>query len=203
MESSQQAALRSLAYRFLATLYLAPPQPEWLATLVREGLLDEFPVPLGNAQMQEGQRLLVAACREPEFAALTADYQQLFIGPNHLPAPPWESVYRTEERLVFDWPTLEVRAAYQEMGLSVSDTTEPDDHIGLELLFMATLAERQAAGDLRAAAAQAAFLKRHLLVWAPTFCADLAASAATSLYKGLALLTQGMLAQETELLAIA
>lgn len=201
MAKSQQAALRSLAYRFLATFYLAPPQPNWLAGLVKEGLLDEFPVPLGNAQMSRGRDLLAAGCQEPA-VALEAEYQRLFVGPGHLPAPPWESVYRTEERLVFDWPTLAVRASYKEMGLAAANTKEPDDQIGLELLFMATLADREADGDDPAANAQAAFLRDHLLLWAPAFCTDLANSSTCDLYKGLALLTEGMLQQDRELLGI-
>lgn len=198
MSMSDQAALRALAYRFLATLYLEWPKPEWLAGLHADGLFEEFPVPLANEAMSRGLNLITMASREPDGPALKADYQQLFIGPGHLPAPPWESVYRSDERIIFDWPTLEVREEYRKMGLAVTRTNEPDDHMGLELLFMALLAERQAGGDEGAAAAQNAFLKEHLLTWAPAFCADVVAHAQTDLYRGLGLLTRGLLEQEAK-----
>lgn len=201
ISSAERAALRALAYRFLATLYLDAPKTEWLAALYADGLLEEFPVPLGNDEMARGLAMIAGAAAAPDQRALAADYQQLFVGPGHLPAPPWESVYRTEERLVFDWPTLLVREAYGEMGLRLPEPAEPDDHIGLELLFMAVLAEREAAGDAAAAAAQDAFLREHLLAWAPTFCSDVEAHAATDLYCGLGLLTRGLLDQERLLLA--
>jgi TorA maturation chaperone TorD len=193
MEHVEMAQLKALAYRFLATLYLDQPSPAWLAELARTGVLDEFPLPV-----TDGLDLIRAAAGrlaagETDGREFRADYDQLFIGPGHLPAPPWESVYRTDEHLVFDWPTLEVRAAYRQMGLTVAKPSDPDDHIGLELLFLATLAEREAAGDTGAAEAGQQFLQEHLLQWAPAFCADVVAHAQTDLYRGLGLLTRAVL----------
>lgn len=189
----EMAQVKALAYRFLATLYLDQPQPAWLADLAREGVLDEFPLPV-----TDGLDLIRAAADrlsagQSDGREFVADYDQLFVGPGHLPAPPWESVYRTEERLVFDWPTLEVRAEYRRMGLAVTKPSDPDDHIGLELLFLATLADREAAGDSAAAEAAQQFLEAHLLQWAPAFCADVVAHAQTDLYRGLGLLTRAVL----------
>ena len=136
-------------------------------------------------------------------AALNSDYTQLFIGPGHLPAPPWESVYRTEERLTFGEHTLEVREWYLRHGLEfVLKNTEPDDHIGLEMEFMAFLvgAERQALeeGDLphatELAREQLAFLEEHLLKWSKAFTDDVIAHAQTPYYQGIAQLTQSFLA---------
>jgi len=193
---------RALAYRFLATLYLDWPDLDWLANLSREGLLPEFPLPVAEGPMAEGLTLLAAACDRLAVAytwddarTLRGDYDQLFVGPGHLQAPPWESVYRTDEHLVFDWPTLEVREAYRSMGLAVRRQTDPDDHIGLELLFVATLCERAAAGDPGAGEAAGQFVNQHLLKWAPAFTADVVKHAQTDLYRGLGLLTAGLLAE--------
>jgi putative dimethyl sulfoxide reductase chaperone len=202
MTSADRAPLRALAYRFLAGLYLDWPKAEWLAGLAAAGLLEEFPVPLGDERMVRGLSLIAGACREPDGQAFAADYQQLFVGPGHLPAPPWESVYRSDEHLVFDWPALEVSASYREMGLGTDQTRSPEDHIGLELLFMAIMAEREAAGEAGAAAVQASFLREHLLAWVPAFCDDVTHQAQTDLYRGLGLLTGGMLQQELNLLPV-
>lgn len=200
-----QHAARSLAYRFLAGIYLQKPDPAWLAGLASEGMLEDFVLPVSNPALEQGLGLMASDCAalaaDPhgcQARALDEEYTRLFVGPGSLPAPPWESVYRTEERLLFDWPTLEVRQAYQQVGLAVSRPGEPDDHIGLELLFMALLCERAAAGDEAAAEAQRRFLQEHLLQWAPVFASDLARHARTDLYRGLAHATIGILAMDQD-----
>jgi TorA maturation chaperone TorD len=205
MDLHEMAQCRALAYRFLATLYLGQPDTAWLESLIRDDLLTEFPVPVGNPDMHEGLAKIRTACEglmngQITGAQLRADYDQLFVGPDHLPAPPWESVYRTEERLVFDWPAMEVRSEYRAMGLASVKPADPDDHLGLELLFMAIAAEREGQGDESARAAQRQFLRDHLSQWAPAFCSDVVAHAGTDLFKGLGLLTRGLLAQEETLL---
>lgn len=201
-------ALRGLTYRFLALLYLHEPDAAWLAGLAREGLFSDFPYPAQDERTVKGLALLADACGRLTFgdpqaagAAFRADYDRLFVGPDHLPAPPWESVYRGEERLVFDWPTLEVRETYRRMGLATEKGEEPDDHIGLELLFMAILSERAAQGDDNAAMIRQEFMQEHLLRWAPRFCDHVREYARSDLYRGLALLTSGVLAQECDMLA--
>ena len=196
LEHAERTAGRALAYRFLATMYLAEPRVEWLAGLAAEGLLDEFPVPPEDARMAQGLNLIASAVQVPDEAALSADYQRLFVGPARLPAPPWESVYRSEERLIFDWPALAVREQFRQMGLASEKANEPDDHIGLELLFMALMTEREADGNQQAVHVQRSFLQQHLMAWAPAFCDDLVAHAQTDLYRGLGLLTRGLLEQD-------
>lgn len=200
---------RALTYRFLAGLYLEEPKAAWLAGLAAEGLLDEFPVAPGNREMEQGLSLLKAACLRlgqddsgSEAKAVLLDYTRLFIGADRLPAPPWESVYRSDERVLFDWPTREVRSEYLRTGLALRAVGDPDDHVGLELLFLAILCERAAAGDSEAESARRSFLQNHLLQWAPAFAADLAAGATTDLYRGLAALTAGFLSMERHAMGV-
>jgi len=199
-ELAELSARRGLVYRFLAALFLREPDGAWLAGISRQGLLDDFPLPLSEARMMEGLALVSRACSllasgsaEGTDALYTSDYERLFVGPGHLLAPPWESVYRTEEGLLFDWPTLEVRDLYRQLGLAVEQPEFPDDHVGLELLFLALLSERVADGDLGAHDVQRDFLNDHLLQWLPRFCDDVVTNAETDLYRGLALLTAGIL----------
>ena len=75
------------------------------------------------------------------FDAIRIDNTRLFLGPGKVLAAPWESVHFTEERLVFQQQTLQVRGWYSRFGLEVIKLhQEPDDHIGLELEFLAHLA---------------------------------------------------------------
>lgn len=71
---------------------------------------------------------------------LKSEYTYLMLGPNTLPAPPWESVYLNEERTIFQESTLKVRRTYLEYQfLPANYPHEADDHIALELDFMAHL----------------------------------------------------------------
>ena len=45
------------------------------------------------------------------------EYTRLFVGPAALPAPVWESPYRTKELTLFQENTLSVRAAYRAPGV--------------------------------------------------------------------------------------
>ncbi len=127
---------------------------------------------------------------------LRHDYQVLFEGPGKLPAPPWESVYLSAEKLIFDEQTMAVRQFYKKHNIQISNFgKEPDDHIGLELQFMAILADKSFQlllehniSDFHTAiSAQVDFLKEHLLQWASQFADLVCLNAETSFYKGLGL----------------
>jgi TorA maturation chaperone TorD len=163
---------------------------------------DQPVVAAGLAQLQAWQGQLGRRLSDDEFDPLMADYTRLFVGPGQVLAPPWESVYFNDERLLFQVPTLQVRAWYRRFGLETAgEQTEPDDHIGLELAFLAHLGRLglQAAEARRAEKlpelldAQRAFLAGHLLKWAPAWCCAVEAQASTAFYSGLARLTRGVL----------
>ncbi len=130
------------------------------------------------------------------------DYARLFVGPNRLLAPPWESVYLSTEHLIFERQTLEVRQQYQRYGIETQHpNVEPDDHIGLELRFVAhlnglvlfALEKDDSALQIEALAALGRFLSEHLLQWSPEFLGQVKTSANTLYYRGVAQLTLGCL----------
>ena len=109
-----------------------------------------------------------------------------------------------EDRLTFQAETLQVRAWYRQFGLqAVKLYAEPDDHVALELAFMAHLAQlalaAQAQGDqARLAgllAAERAFLAEHPQRWVPGWAGQVIEQARTDFYRGLAYLTVGVLAE--------
>jgi len=133
--------------------------------------------------------------RENELDKARTEYTRLFLGPAKLPAPPWESVYVTEERLIFQESTLQVRQWYLKYNfVPVNFRTEADDHIALELDFMANLsamAENSLANNqiddlLNILNDQKGFLEEHLLAWVSTYVADLQAGTTHPLYSGTA-----------------
>jgi TorA maturation chaperone TorD len=82
------------------------------------------------------------------------------------------------------------------MALRPDRPHDADDHVGLELLFMALMDERAADGDQVAETARQRFLQEHLQQWIPSFCRDVETAAVTDFWRGVARLTAGILAQE-------
>ncbi|MDR1015308.1 MAG: molecular chaperone TorD family protein [Coriobacteriales bacterium] len=141
---------------------------------------------------------------------LRDEYTRLLLGPEALPAPPWESVYRTKDRVLFAPETLEVRRVYVEHGfLPKGYPHEADDHLALELDFMYHLAEQAQAsyqeGDLAktrtSLAAQQAFLKDHLLRWIDRFATDIQQAGAQRFYPQMALTAARLLHEDAATLA--
>ncbi|MFQ3568140.1 MAG: molecular chaperone TorD family protein [Aggregatilineales bacterium] len=204
-----------LAYKYLGETFYTPPQSDLLEVLIGERLFELWPLPANHRCTQTGLEVLntFTAQAEPETAIhlLRRDYQALFIGPGHVKAPPWESVYRSREHIMFERQTLEVRAFYAAFGLQAPKlNVEPDDHFGLELQFLAYLfssgAEAlssqqldQAAHALRGAQA---FLQRHVLPWADEFLGRVAHHALSEYYRGVAYLAAGTLQSTCRALAL-
>lgn len=135
-------------------------------------------------------------------------YQRLFLGPARPRVDAYESCYRdTERRLAGPW-AAQVAALYAEEGLAV-DGLLPD-HIAAELAFMAHLTAQEeaaiSAGDEEKAQryreTQIAFLRHHLLVWAPTFCQRLAQEADHPFYAAAAHWLAAWLEEEAERLGL-
>lgn len=91
------------------------------------------------------------------------EYRRLFVGPGHLPAPPWGSVYTDRECVIFGEATFALRAWMRACGIErATDERTPEDHIGLMLALLSFLAvERPELVD--------DFLRDHLLTWAPHY----------------------------------
>ncbi len=204
---------QAVAYHFLGRCFHAPPSAAWLEALARDRLFRAWPLPSDDEDTAAGLALLAAYCERwdpAQLGALTWDFNRLFVGPGEMLAPPWESVYRSKTKLTFQEPTLQVRALYEEFGVQAPALhREPDDHLALELAFLATLSERAieaaARGDGeqlgRCLRAQQEFLHDHLLAWAPGCLALVEAHAETDYYRGAARLARGSLAASARLCA--
>ena len=139
-------------------------------------LLDETARGAGLT-LQQSIRVSLQSHPNP-LASFASEYTRLFIGPEKLPAPPWESVYVSGEPLLFQESTLAVREAYLREGFRAAGYPhEADDHVATELNFMAALCKRALdtyeSGDTELCRstleAQARFLSEHLLVWIREF----------------------------------
>ena len=113
--------------------------------------------------------------------AAEQDYLRLFVGLGTPLAPPWESAWASDARLMFQRETLDVRYWYRSAGLEIAALHhEPDDHIGLELEFIGLLLER---GDAETAVA---FARAHPLAWADRWLRAVRDNSRDSFYQKLA-----------------
>lgn len=191
---------RTYIYRLAQMLFGSEPSIELLNQLFSEvtdealSLYEAGDTSGALRQAHEGiQKLGRTYTNNPTRFLETAqrDYAHLLVGPEDLKAPPWECVYRTKERVLFQEVTLKVREAYRAQNMLPSRYPHvSDDHVAIELDFMGKLAAKAQdafdAGDcaecLRLLGAQRAFLVDHLMAWTPAYATDVADAAPNSLY---------------------
>ncbi|MBL8062460.1 MAG: molecular chaperone TorD family protein [Anaerolineales bacterium] len=208
----------SLLFGMLGKILYADLDKNWLETLIQEDVFSEAPFGAEQVEIQRGIELLQRWTNEnrgtlelPQFKTLQDDHLHLFIGLGKVIAPMWESVYFSEKKLIFQEQTLQVREWYARFGLQAERINrEPDDHIGLEMLFIAHLAslalqaiEQNDETKLNEVLqAQRDFLSEHLLRWGPVWAKLVKQYAATDFYRGIAHLTHGALLAVAETLEI-
>jgi TorA maturation chaperone TorD len=130
---------------------------------------------------------------------LAREYASLFLGVGPVTISPCESVYRSASGLLYQSTLLEVQQSYNEIGMAKSDLyQEPDDHIAIELSYMARLCEmtQEAAKTekekaVRSLELQRDFLDAHILQWVPLFSQRLIAAAPSGFYRAMAHLLKG------------
>ncbi len=201
-EISEDLETRTIVYRLLKNLFLKPPSKESLGNLRKLNSFEN----IGNPDLVGGLEHLRKGA-DCEIEKLALEHTRLFIGPYKLPAPPYESVYRTKERLVMQQPTIDVRKAYRQADLEVRGIyTNPDDHICAELEFMEYLCDKTASSlknhDIHEAIKhlefQRKFLEEHLNKWVPVFTEDILKNTEQDFYRGMALLLRGFISSESE-----
>ncbi len=217
-EWSERLTGELLTFGLLGKALYTYPERDWLNALIGEDIFAEAPfaadepdVTAALARLQAWADSNRGGISDVAFDDLRADYTRLFIGPGEVKVAPWESVHFSDERLVFQKETLQVREWYRRFGLQIQRLhNEPDDHIGLELEFVAHLAqlalgalEKNSPGLLEQLLdAQRNFLSEHVLRWSFKFCSEVEENARTEFFKGIAQLTRGALNGTTRMLGI-
>jgi TorA maturation chaperone TorD len=207
-----------LLFGLLGKILYAEPDKTWLQSLVAQDVFAEIPFGEEKSESAKGLELLQkwshesgASLSDISFDELRADYMRLFVGIGKVLAPPWESVYFNDARMVFQVQTLQVRDWFHRYGVETEKLhQEPDDHIGLELTFLSHLAmlglqaidEKDDIKFEQVLEAQRQFLIEHPLKWVPEWCKLVGEKANTDFYRGLALLVRGTLFSLAEILEI-
>ena len=208
-----------LLFELLGKILFTELDRDWLQSLIDEDVFAESPFGESQAEVQRGLEYLQAWSRENKsgiskeaFLDVQVDCTKMFYGFGKVLVPMWESVYFSEERMLFQAETLQVRSWYRQFGLESEKLhQEPDDHIGLELAFLAHLAflglqaleQNDEAGFQQALEAQRRFFHEHLSAWILRWCFLVEKYARTDFYRGLASLTRGAAYELSEVLSVA
>ena len=188
--------------RFLAACYYQP-SPEFAEEKVFDSMLE--------AAMRIHADLAAHARRlGEEFASegpenLLLDYTRLFLGPTHIIAKPYGSVWLEGRNTVMGDSTMAVVELYREGGFDMDEGfREAPDHIAAELEFLYLLifreskAHRDAEPEVLKAmtALRKRFLDEHLGRWVGPFTAAVKAGAQRGFYRQLADLTERFVRME-------
>ena len=185
-------------------LYHSPSEEDIAKLVDTRAVFEEEPF---TTWAPEGSRALAAVLEEAAFreggAADLArevhlDHTYLFRMTGQSRTTPYESVYRTDEAIMFGETLFDVRRYLAEAGLRLdSELNEPEDHAGLEFMLAAALLSQGRTDEARA------FLSDHLLVFGPLYLANLEKRAQSGYYRAIAVLCAAALAGAAEALDAA
>lgn len=180
----------------------SPQAGEGLGERVELSLGLELHSPVGQEALNAMAAALADLPVELNQAVLdqfAADYADIYLT-HAYGASPHESVWLDEDHLMRQEPMFQVRAWYARHGLTAGDWRHcPEDHLALELQFLAHLVAPER-GDTLPEAAR--FMDEHLLRWLPLFARRVAERCRTRFFAALALLTDAYCEELRELLAL-
>ncbi len=202
---SDSARQRSQTYWWLSELFLTAPDVAGMQAL-RERAAAAADSPEEFAFKERlGEMASALAHATPD--ALGVEHARLFAGlsESYGPAPPFESMHAGTPLQGDSIPSMV--DAYQAAGFDRIDIPAvPQDHLAVELRFMALLAAQESAAwtahdreQVRAVLArQQSFLDDHLLPWVPAYCERIATEAREPFFAALARMAAEALALDRE-----
>ena len=201
-------------FRFLSQVYLDIPTEDFLRKVHKNKLFFEWPVAENFKTVSRGLKILqdfITRWQPDRLNALKLDYTRLFIGLEKVLAPPYASVYLSEDFLLYEKPLLEVRRFYEKLGLHVHPKKrDPDDHIGFELYGLSFLCEKTAEAINikdkesfnRYRVLLIEFLSNHIDPWIGGFLSLVEEKAETDYFRGVAIVSSGLVESLTAFLGI-
>lgn len=194
---------RGRVYALLSRCYETEVDAAFAEELAGEASLDSYDPALAEGFSR--LRADLAGCDEDGLEQLAVVFDRAFFGMGPRTAQkafPYESVYTSEGGLMMQEAYSEVLRVYRGAGFAKNPGfKEPEDHLAVELAFMALLCGRAVealrAGDEdgaeRQLRAQLSFAREHLLNWIDRFCADVRKAAEDGFYFDLATFTEAYL----------
>lgn len=219
VQFSDLSEFRRSLYLFFSALFSREATPELLAdagqilNLLSD--FDEIADPSTNADLCSGITALQECLQlNPISNTLLLDlarqYALLFLGIGEKNTIPLcESAYQGDGKSLYQNCYFEIRNLFAGAGIGKDESfTEPEDHLSLELAFMAELCtmtidlEERQERPTALLDAQQQMLDEHLSKWVPLLSDKLTETAPSSLYAAGGLLLKGYLQADAALLAI-
>jgi TorA maturation chaperone TorD len=179
-------------YEFLATVLLDAPPRNFLEDLMK-GEISFPPHPL----IDDGARTLSELAGRFKSANdferfVRQEYTAVFVNPFDSVVSLYQSVY--ESNTPYRDVTLRIKRKYIEMGYLLQKPTEPADHIGIELMFMAESCKAALEGHkIEELKKQKKFLEEEILRWVFRFCDALENNGNAHFYKGISKILRGFM----------
>ena len=198
----EKGTARESLCRYLAACYYQPG-PEFSEEEVFDSMLDAATRIHPDLAAQARRLGEEFSAEEPE--SLLLDYTRLFLGPAHIVAKPYGSVWLEGEKTLMGDSTMAVQELYHEGGFEIDEEfRELPDHVAAELEFLYVLIYRGNEGHrngepeaLKAAAGlRRRFLDGQLGLWIGPFTAAVKAGAQSGFYRQLAELTDRFVKME-------
>lgn len=205
MDNIKQWLIERKTIYFIFSLLYDGKIDEALEIMRENELLQHFAVYKDNKLISHGSSQVIREIDENknnnDYKNLILDeHQRLFVGPDEILAPLWESVYKTKDRLLFGEIELEVRKFYNSAGLDIKGN-EPADYLPLELSFMSRLCNVYEEYNLeninKNLIKQYDFLKEHLLSWISLWIEDVNKNTEIQFWVGFAQMTKGWLEHDS------
>ena len=208
-EVERLGSARKKVYTFLSLVFRQETDEELLKFLRKVDW--EHLQQIDDERLKEGCEIFRKFLQGPEakqvIEDLAVDFASIFLGHGRSSAHPYESVYLGKEKVVMEKPRNQVAKIYADEGFQkTAEFNEPEDHVAIELEFMACLCQKVInklkIGDIKGAIEtleiQENFFKNHLGAWVPCFCSDVIRSAELDYYRAIAQITRGFLAVDSE-----
>lgn len=183
---------RAQFYRFLSALFQKEPDE----TELKRFRAVRFPDGPDTDLVRAGKRFEKAA-GNPGKEDIAEDYSRVFLGAglaDPAAAFPYESVYTSPKGLIMQdaWSSMHETLSGSGMTIDSRNADIMEDHISVELEYMAYLAENAEPAE------QTEFLNLHLMNWVPRFCGDVEKYARTEFYRACAGLLASFIAYDSD-----
>lgn len=178
---------------FSGTMIMFDPSQECIHDFWTKGILKNLPVTSHNPRFILAASQLRQSVKDASdnIKIMRKDFLDLFAGTGNPLAPPYESVYRGKDHLLFDKQTAEVREFYNSYGWeSKFKGNIPDDHLGIEMLFLTLMIEKYLEFEDKSCEDEMKieirrFIDQHLLSWIPQWNVNIQEHSRTLGYKGI------------------
>jgi len=176
---------------FAGSMIMYEPTEECITDFFSDGIMKKMPVSSNNPRFMKAVSVLREVCTDREGCrkSLISDYNRLFSSDGQMLAIPRKSAYRMYQNSSSEGSVNEFYNSYG--WRSISRAKVPDDHLGLELLFLTKLIDKYLQFDDEPCRSEMKkeinrFIGEHIITWLPEWNRKMQENAESIYYRGIA-----------------